>query len=655
MKKQNPKSKFKNKNIVIQRENAWQDFNYSKNDIITASIIVFSLLVVYLSFLCKHFFFDGLMYASIVEAKEPGWQTRLGWANHLSFNYYGHAFWFLLKQIGIERDGYSALQIMNSFFGAFTVGIFFLFLKKIINKVWISVVFSYLLAFSYAFWYRSVDAQVYPPSIFWLLISFVLTWSYIRQKSKLKLLILAVTTGLAVLAHQGNVFFIPMVITGICISNKNKIKDTIVFGLICGILVAVPYLYVLAYQEQTLVDRNTGQIELNKTTITNSFNWLRGNAGDYTPDDDKYVNNYWRPEIKNLFTDFKSTIWAMWFAKGNYYNYGNPSDSGLIWMTISKILFIFISLFLFFKEKIYQKYKTLFLLTLTWWVTYMVFVSWFNSGNPDYWYQHWMPILVLIACSLYEFFKDENLSLLLRKIILGLFLCSIIIIPVVNFFDSIYPISKVENNEIYARTLFIKKYVKKGGVVIISGISYSNPQKVYIPAFANVGRISFDLIFVYNSKEKGLQILKNQLEMLMNQGVDTYVLSEIFSDDTADGLKQWKVSMNEIKEIFKPYEFKVLGVYYDGMKVMQMFPKKNSVVYLRKTALEHYNAKEYNKCLDSFQVIPEKDRTAFDYKIIGNCYIFKNDRNDAVLNWKKALNMDPQDNNLKDILRKYGQ
>ncbi|HAM38738.1 MAG TPA: hypothetical protein DCP53_04995 [Elusimicrobia bacterium] len=653
MKKQN--KKLKNKNIIIQKENMWQDFIYAKNDFIIASAIVFSLLLVYLLLPCKQFFFDGLMYASIVEAKESGWQTRLGWANHLSFNYYGHAFWWLLKQVGINKDGYSALQIMNSIFGAFTVGIFFLFLRKLISKIWITVVFSYLLAFSYAYWYRAIDAQVYPPSIFWLLISFILTWSYMRQKSRLKLIILSVTTALSVLAHQGNVFFMPMVITGICISNKNRIKDSVTFILISGIIIAIPYLHVLAYQEKTLVDRNTGEIAINKTTIKNSFTWLRGNAGDYTPDDDKYVNDYWNLKLKHLITDFKTIIGAVWFNKGNYYSYGYPSDSGLIWTSISKILFIFIAIFLFFKEKIYQKYKSLFLLAVSWWLSYMLFVSWFNPGNPDYWYQHLMPIYCLIACSLYEFLKDEQVNLLLKKSVIGVLLCSIIIIPLINFFDSIYPISRVENNVIYSRTLFIKKHVKTGGVVIISGMGHSNPQKVYIPSFANVGRISFDLIFIYNPKEKGLQYLKYQLEMLMNQGINTYVLSEIFSDYVADGLKTWNVKMSEIKEIFNPYEFKVLGTYYDGMKIMQMYPKKGSIVYQRKIAMDKYNAKRYDECLNNYLNIPEQNMTAYDYKIMGNCYIFLNDKKNALKVWGKASIMDPQDNNLKEVLQKYGQ
>ncbi|MBI5574617.1 MAG: DUF2723 domain-containing protein [Elusimicrobia bacterium] len=644
------KSKIK-KQEVREIDN-WQDFIFPKKDLIYAAILTFAILIVYLLVPCRFFYFDGLMYASIVEAKEPGWATRLGWANHLSFNYYGHIFWRLLKYIGIEKDGYSALQIMNSFFGAVTVGIFFLFLKKLIEKKWLSGVFSLLLAFSYAFWYRSVDAQVYPSSVFWLTVSFILTWSYVRQKSKMKLAILSVTSGLAVLAHQGNIFFLPTVIAGIVLAGRKNIKNLFLFGIIAGFVVAVPYLYVLTYQEKTLIDRNTGSFAINETTVKNSFNWIRGNIGSYSPE--KYTNPYWQPQIKHIITDFKTMIWGMWFAKGSYYSYGYPSDSGKIWMLVSKIIFILFGFFLFFKEKIYTKYKTLFYLALTWWLSYIIFVSWFNPGNPDYWYQHWVSVLAVYCCAVYEFLKDENTSQLMRKSLIGLFFCSIAIIPVVNFFDSIYPISIAENNENYIKALFVKKYVKKGGVVIISGIGW-NPGKVYIPSFANVGRISFDLIFVYNPKEQGLQILKNQVEMLASQGMDIYVLDEIFYKVTEGALKQWNVTMDEIKEIFSVYEFKTLGVDKDGMKIMQMFPKKGSAAYHRREGIKFYNLKDYKNAADSFLKIPPSGKTSFDYKLIGNSFLLLNDKENAVANWKAGYKLNPSDDQLKEIIRHYGQ
>lgn len=637
-----------------QSRGDWQDFIFSKKEMLTAAVIVFSVLVIYLSFPCRQFFFDGLMYSSIVEAKESGWQSRLGWANHLSYNYYGHAFWLLLKYIGIEKNGYSALQIMNSFFGACACGIFFLFLKKLIGKVRIAVVFTCLLAFSYAFWYRAVDAQVYPPSVFWLLVSFILTWSYTRQKSKLKLVILAVAAGLAVLAHQGNVFFIPMVIGGICIPPGKKLKNVFIFCIISGIVITIPYLYVLTYQEKTLIDKSTGEFAINDSTIKASFVWLRGNAGDYTPDDDEYVNGYWQPKIEHIITDFKTMVWAMWFARGNYYNYGNPSRSGQVWMFVSKIIFIIIGIVLFFKTKIYIKYKTLFILTLIWWLSYMLFVSWFNPGNPDYWYQHWMPILVLYACSVHEFLQSENISLLIRKTVLGLFLCSAVIMPAVNFFDSIYPISKVENNDDYSRALWVKKHVKENGVIIISGMVW-NPGKVYIPSFSGIGRISFDLIFVYNPKLKGLQILRDQLEMLASRDMNVYVLDEIFSTAAEKGLLEYKVTMDEIKEVFKPYNFKALGVYKDGMKIMQMFPRENSAAYQRARGIKYYNIKDYEKSAAAFLRIPQNSKTSFDYKLIGNCFMLMKDNANAMENWKKGSAMNPGDDDLKEIIRHYGQ
>jgi len=648
------KQKFTAKKAQVREPGPLQDLSFPKSDLRNAFIIALSCFVIYVLFLCKMFYFDGLMYAAIVEAKDAGWENRLAWANHFSFNYYGHFFWKIFQYIGLKTDGYTSLQIMNSFFAALTVGIFFLFLKKLVEKTYIAVIFSFLLAFSYAFWYRAVDAQVYPPSVFWLLVSFILIWSFTRHRSGLKLFLFSVTTGISILAHQGNIFFIPAGIAGIFIAGGKKIKNLFIFLIVTGVIVAVPYLNVLIHQEKTLIDMNTGQVAINRTTIKNSFNWLRGNAGSYSPD--KYVNVYWQPQIRHLITDLKTMVWSVWFAKGSYYGYGFPSASGRIWMRVSKIIFIFLAVFLFFRGKIYFKYKSLVLITASWFISYMLFVSWFNPGNPDYWYQHCIPWLAVIACSLAELLKDGTASLILKKTVFGLFLCSIIIIPPVNFFDSIYPISKVENNDNYLKSLWIKSNVKPGGYIVISGIGWSNPQKVYIPAFAGIKPISFDLLFVFYPKDQGLAILKNQLEFLMGQGTNVYALSEIFSKSTAEGLKQWKVSMDEIKEIFKPYKLKTLGTYKGNeMMIYKVLPSENSPASLRGKGFDYYNAGNYRQAINVLEKIPGQNRIYIDYKIIGHCFLLLNDRQKAIENFSAAYRLNPQDTELSDFLKKNGR
>ncbi|MFH0948830.1 MAG: hypothetical protein V1833_07600 [Elusimicrobiota bacterium] len=665
------KIKKQKKKEKIREIDLWQDFVFPKKDLLLAFSIVFSVLIIYLSFPCKMFYFDGLMFASIVEAKEPNWQRQLAWANHIAFNYCGHAYWKFLNYIGLEKDGYSALQIMNSLFSSLTVGLLFLFIKKVTEKGYIALIFSLLLAFSYSFWWRACDAYTVPPKNFWLLVSIMLVWSYTRQRSKLKLIIFSITTGIAILFHQSNIFFIPMVICGIIFAGKKFFKNILMFLLVLSIVVGVPYILVLTYQEKTLIDARTGEFTVNENTIKASYNWMLGNAGTYNPEPGgKYTNPFASPlkleelsfsksvkknmvdsNLKNLYLDFDAMIRAMWYSEG----YGQPGKQ--FWNNISKIIFIVMGIFLFIKVKLWkdQKYKALVLLTLVWWLTYMVFCSWFVPGESAMWCHHWLLWLVLIAGSLCKFVEDKSVSLLLRKTTLGLFLCSVVIIPPINFFDAIYPISLAENNDNYLRALWIKKHVKKGGVIVIAGMGWSNIQKVYIPSFANIGRISFDLIFIHYPKAQGLQVLKNQIEAMSNQGMNIYAFDEIFSKGIEEGLKQWKITMDEIKEIFKPYEFKTLGVYKDGAKLMQVFPKKGSAIYQRKEGIKYYNEKNYALSMESFLKIPQDSKTSFDYKLIGNCYILSNDRVNAASNWKKGYALDPSDEQLRDIIQHYGR
>ncbi|PKM92740.1 MAG: hypothetical protein CVU80_01795, partial [Elusimicrobia bacterium HGW-Elusimicrobia-4] len=132
-------------------------------------------------------------------------------------------------------------------------------------------------------------------------------------------------------------------------------------------------------------------------------------------------------------------------------------------------------------------------------------------------------------------------------------------------------------------------------------------------------------------------------------------LDEIFSKVTEEGLKQWKVSMDEIKEIFSHYEFKTLGVDKDGMKIMQLFPKKGSAAYQRREGIKFYNLKDYKNAADSFLKIPMASKTSFDYKLIGNSFMLLNDKANAVSNWKKGYILNPADEQLREIIQHYGQ
>ncbi|MEW6556905.1 MAG: DUF2723 domain-containing protein [Elusimicrobiota bacterium] len=658
------KIKLKKKEIKISY---WTDFAFSKRDLISASVIFLFVFVVYNLFLCRMFYFDALMFASEV-VREPR-----AWANHFNFTFYGNIFWKILKYTGLIKlvetsppEGYRTLQLMNAIFGSLTVAFVFIWITKLTDgRTGIATVFSLLLAFSYAFWWRNTDAHVYPPSVFHQFVTLWLAWSYTRYPNKTKLLLLAVSTGITVLIHQGNVFFIPAILTAVIYPNlshrspKGKlVKNLFLFITVAGLIIVIPYLWALSYQERILLTLD-GKWNINRKTLLSAFEWLLGNADFIRPDgtfDIKLVG-YWNiANLKNMTIGNIKTLMRCIIYTGGGFAYGCYTfgwKANRFWPVLFQDLFIPLNLFFFFKTKLWQKYSQLFMISVVWLGTYILCVTNFNPGNLDYWYQHLITIFLIASCGFSEFLKDEKICLLLKKTLLGLLLCSVVIVPSVNFFDSIYPISRAENNENYLRAIWIRDHVKKGGVIIISGLDYSNPQKVYIPSFAGIGRISFDLIFCYYVKEQGLQILKNQVETLASQGTTIYTLDGIFSKTTEEGLKQWNISIDEIKEIFKPYEFKTLGIYRDGMKIMQVLPKRGSAAFHRREGIKFYNLKEYNKSLEEFLGIPEKDKTTLDYKLIGNCLVLTNNPQKALNYWTKALQLNPADTDLKQLLEHY--
>lgn len=518
------------------------------------------------------FFYDALMYAKIIDESSQNWQDYLGWTNHLSYNYYGNFFWKLIKiTTGNKIDGYTALQIMNSFFGATTIGIFYILLRHFTSNSFVSIIFSLLYGFSYSFWYRATDGQVYPPSIFWLTINFILILSYIKKSSNIKLIIISITAGLAILAHQGNIFFIPVIIAGILLSHTtSRLKKILLCLSLTSIILIFSYIYVFIFQYKNIISsslKNTNSIEYNFKVI---FNWLLGNAGNYTPQTNKYHNDYWEFKFTTIFTVLKSLKWSMWYSKGTYYKFGSPSFTGNILSIISQLIFVIIGIYLFIKEKIYIKKNVIFILTAVWLIVYILFVSWFNPGNPDYWYQLWIGILLIYACSVKEFLYNKETQLNKKIIIISLLMISIILTSIINFKDGIYPNSKLENNKNYILTEWIKKTTPDESLIIISGLGKTNPLKVYIPYFTNNYYLSFDLLFINYPKNLALNYIYSTIFIGLTYKQNIYFISDIFSKEIDNKLKIWNVSVEEIKKIFNHYEIKFIDKYSDEIKLYKI-------------------------------------------------------------------------------------
>src|SRR5262249_51034022 len=135
-----------------------------------AQLLSLAILVVYLIFPTREYYWDGVKFALNIEA--PGTSaTALLDPNHLIYSSLGYFAWKLLAALGVRVRALFILQMINGVFAAATINLAWRVLVKLTRSVWCSACYSMVFAFSATWWRFSTDADAYIPSIFFLMLT----------------------------------------------------------------------------------------------------------------------------------------------------------------------------------------------------------------------------------------------------------------------------------------------------------------------------------------------------------------------------------------------------------------------------------------------------------------------------------------------------
>ena len=97
-------------------------------------IVFIAILVSYLSFPTRNYFFDGIEFSHTIESASRV-NTSLIHPNHLIYNLVGYLFYRLLRLIGLDLRAVAALQIMDSILGVLSAYVLFLILRSFPRSV----------------------------------------------------------------------------------------------------------------------------------------------------------------------------------------------------------------------------------------------------------------------------------------------------------------------------------------------------------------------------------------------------------------------------------------------------------------------------------------------------------------------------------------
>jgi hypothetical protein len=172
------------------------------------------VLLVYLSFPTRNYYWDGIDFARSIENSQ-GLSRALIHPHHLLYNVFGFFIYHLFDAVGWHIRAVHALQITNAFLSVLCAWLLFRVLRHVFRSTSLSFVLTLLFSFSSTWWKYSTDADSYVPSMLLMLVCLNL----VLVAPKPRPWGVALAHGASMCMHQLAVFFYPVIVLAIFLNN----------------------------------------------------------------------------------------------------------------------------------------------------------------------------------------------------------------------------------------------------------------------------------------------------------------------------------------------------------------------------------------------------------------------------------------------------
>jgi hypothetical protein len=384
-------------------------------------IIFLLLLLIYIGFPTKNYYWDGIEFAQIIE-NAGSLNTSLLHPSHLFYNVIGYIIYKCVLGLGIDARAVTVLQITNSVFSALSAFVLFHILKISFRSTYLAASLTLLFSFSALWWKFSTDADAYIPSVLFILISFYL----ILPNQKPRPLLVALIHTISMCFHQLGVFFFPVIVLGLFFQTSAlpARKRLWIIAQYSGLAFILTFgLYYLSFYLQT-----------GSLNFKSLFSWL----------------TYYSTENGFLFSlkdclkyTLNGEVKLFFGGRFNFlYEVINPLTIVLIGILILAFVGLAVQIIRIWKEKKVEtalktggEYKHLLMLCAAWAGVYLIFLFFWIPQNTFYrmFYLPSFIILIGILLSRYKLMDKNGYRTMLFVIILA----------VSNFLFFIYPHTKV--------------------------------------------------------------------------------------------------------------------------------------------------------------------------------------------------------------------
>ncbi len=350
------------------------------------------------------------------------------------------------KLFGWQKGGMYPLQILSSIFGAGGVIIFYFLIKTIFKDKKISLVGSIFFAFSYGYWFFSIESVNNILCLFFMLSAILLLFK-VPEKDILRFPIyVALLHSIGIFMEVLGSLFVPALIFGFWVLSKDR-REGYIRGLV--------YLFTLSFIT-IFTHWIIGYYYFEMSSFKDIFEALTSSSPVWTSN--IYIR-LWvsiRTLFHTLFAWANTQLISLWL-----YNMSDKVNA--VFLVVYFIIFLYA---VFYINRFSKYFNNIILFSLVWIAFPLPFYCYNEPGALEY-YLYLLPVIWLIILIIFINIRHKINNIGLKRI----FNCSALfflpIFVIYNFCLGIYPRTKFENNEVYKQYLFLKQYVNNNDLLII--------------------------------------------------------------------------------------------------------------------------------------------------------------------------------------------
>jgi hypothetical protein len=458
---------------------------------------------------------DSLQYASDVRDLGPLELIHAPYsAYHLVYGVLGWAAYRLSTAFGYGGGPLVPMQILNAILGAVGIAILWGFLRSLLRGWLPAVAGCGALAFSYAYWWYSVEVEVYVLSTLFLIVTFWLTNVAVRTDSTKWFVALGLANGCAVLAHDTNVLFAVVVLIAVMLSTpdaafRERLWRFVAYGFSAAVVV------VPAYAVAVVAGNFGSPGKVN--------DWLTGYAGS---DANGRLEMVMVPRTgiglgRAIFGGHFAFAWAPLRNRAvSAIGYKDLTDEIFLTKTFDTRMAVFLVAmtgiaFLYLlvlvgtilrnRSSISPDVRNCLILACVWAAVYAVFVAWWEPLNVEF----WIPVLTAIAivfALIVSLGTDQKRRSQLRTVAI---LAPVATLTLINLVGSVGAQQNSQHDYWRVRAAWYEQSVGPGDVVLVG----NHQLATYIRYFSGANVIEVDQV-IFEAKDADLAMgeLRSQLD-----------------------------------------------------------------------------------------------------------------------------------------------